>query len=70
MLRSGIMAKTTRRKTRKKGKMPRSSVSFPPEVQEELNHLAARRKVSVAWIVREAVDRYLASENPLFHQVK
>lgn len=64
------MTKTARPKTRKKGKMPRTSVSFPPEVQEELNRLAAKRKVSVAWIVREAVDRYLESENPLFHQAK
>jgi predicted transcriptional regulator len=62
--------KTTRPKTRKKGKMPRSSISFSAEVQEELASLAAKRKVSVAWIVREAVDRYLANENPLFHQVK
>lgn len=64
------MTKTARPKTHKKGKMPRTSVSFPPEVQEELNRLAAKRKVSVAWIVREAVDRYLESENPLFHQAK
>jgi predicted transcriptional regulator len=62
--------KTTRPKTRKKGKMPRSSISFSTEVQEELARLAEKRKVSVAWIVREAVDRYLANENPLFHQVK
>lgn len=56
--------KTTRVKARKKGKMPRTSVSFPPNVQESLNHLAVKRKVSVAWIVREAVDRYLKSEKP------
>ncbi len=64
------MTKTVRPKTRKKGKMPRTSVSFSAEVQEELNRLAEKRKVSVAWIVREAVDRYLASENPLFHQIQ
>jgi predicted transcriptional regulator len=62
--------KTTRPKARKKGKMPRTSVSFAPGVQEELNRLAVKRKVSVAWIVREAVDRYLASENPLFNQAQ
>jgi predicted transcriptional regulator len=50
--------------------MPRTSVSFSPEVQEELSRLAAKRKVSVAWIVREAVDRYLESENPLFHRTQ
>ena len=62
--------KTPQPKTRKKGKMPRTSVSFSPEVQEELNRLATKRKVSVAWIVREAVDRYLANEAPLFNQAQ
>jgi len=55
------MTKADRRKVRK-GKMPRSSVSFPREVQEQLNRLAAERKVSVAWVVRAAVDRYLERE--------
>jgi predicted transcriptional regulator len=64
------MTKTARAKTRKKAKMSRTSVSLSAEVQEELNRLAEKRKVSVAWIVREAVDQYLANENPLFHQVK
>jgi predicted transcriptional regulator len=64
------MTKTAQGKARKKGKMPRTSVSFPPEVQEELNRIATKRKVSVAWVIREAVDRYLGSENPLFHQAK
>ncbi len=62
--------KTTRRKTRKKGKMPRTSVSFPPEVQDALSRLADKRKVSVAWVIREAVDRYLANETPLFSQMQ
>lgn len=58
----------TKKPRGKKSKMPRSSVSFSESVQEELNRLALQKKVSVAWIIREAVDRYLAAENPLFHQ--
>lgn len=51
------MASATKRKRKKPGKMPRFSISFPPTTQEELNHLADKKKVSVAWIVRDAVDR-------------
>jgi hypothetical protein len=51
------------------GKMPRTTVSFPPEIQERLAKLAKQKKVSVAWIVRDAVERYLDSENPLFTSV-
>ncbi len=61
------MPKTQNTKRRRTGKMPRSSISFSAITQEELNRLAEKKKVSVAWIVREAVDRYLAAENPLFH---
>ena len=64
------MVKRTKPTTPKKGKMPRTSVSLPADVREELERTAARRKVSVAWVIREALDRYLASENPLFHQVQ
>jgi metal-responsive CopG/Arc/MetJ family transcriptional regulator len=42
----------------------RTSVSLPADAYQELEELAERKKVSVAWVVREAVDRYLASEHP------
>jgi len=51
-------------KTRgKKGKdtgMPRTSVSFPPDVYKTLEDLAARKKVSIGWVVRDACERYIA----------
>jgi hypothetical protein len=46
--------------------MPRASVSFPPEVYKYLEDLAAQKKVSIAWVVREAVEKYLADQFPLF----
>jgi hypothetical protein len=46
--------------------MPRASVSFPPEVYRSLEDLAAKKKVSIAWIVREAVEKYLVDQFPLF----
>lgn len=45
----------------------RASVSFPGEHYVELERLASRKKVSVAWVVRDAVDKYLAAQMPLFN---
>jgi len=44
----------------------RTTVSVPRQDYYELEVLAERKKVSVAWVVREAIDRYLHSEMPLF----
>lgn len=46
--------------------MPRASVSFPPEMYRVLEDLAAKKKVSIAWVVREAVEKYLGDQYPLF----
>lgn len=48
-------------------KSTRASVSFPPEVYEELEKLAAAKKVSLAWVVREAAEKYVADQWPLFN---
>lgn len=46
-------------------KKSRASISFPPEVYGELERLAAAKRVSLAWIVREAAEKYLADQWPL-----
>jgi predicted DNA-binding protein len=54
------------RVTKKQGfKTARASVSFPPNIYEELEKLAAAKKVSVAWVVREAAEKYVADQWPL-----
>ena len=40
----------------------RASISFPPAVYEVLEHLARQKKVSLAWVVRDAVERYIAEQ--------
>ncbi len=40
-------------------RMPRASVSFPADLYEALERIAKEKKVSVAWVVREAVERYV-----------
>ena len=43
----------------------RLSVSLSPEQHLELIEIANKNKVSVAWVVREAVDRLLKDDMPL-----
>jgi hypothetical protein len=53
----------------KGGAMPRASVTFPPELYKTLEGLARKKKVSIAWVVREAAEQYVAAECPLFRNV-
>lgn len=46
-------------------KSARISVSFPRDVYETIERLAKEKKVSVAWIVRDAAERYIADQWPL-----
>ena len=41
----------------------RASISFPPGMYEVLGQLACKKKVSLAWVVRDAVERYIAEQN-------
>ncbi|WP_084794173.1 CopG family transcriptional regulator [Pseudoponticoccus marisrubri] len=45
----------------------RLSVSLTEEQHAELLEIAEQNKVSVAWVVREAIERLLRDEQPLFH---
>lgn len=38
----------------------RASISFPPDIYESLEDLAKKKKVSLAWVVRDAAERYIA----------
>lgn len=49
-------------------KSSRASVSFEPEQYSLLEQIAEQKRVSVAWVVREAVDRYLTEQWPLFRE--
>ena len=41
----------------------RASVSFPPDMYKALEKLARQKKVSLAWVVRDAVERYIAVQH-------
>jgi predicted DNA-binding protein len=46
----------------------RATISFPPDVYETLETIAKEKKVSLAWVVREASEKYIADKWPLFKQ--
>ncbi len=46
----------------------RASISFPPEIYETLKGIAKEKKVSLAWVVREAAVLYIGAKTPLFSQ--
>jgi hypothetical protein len=48
------------------GRMVRASASFPRDLYRTLEQLARQKKVSVAWVVREAAEQYVAQQWPLF----
>ena len=43
----------------------RASISLPADQYELLKRLAEEKKVSIAWVVRDAVDHYLRDKWPL-----
>lgn len=42
----------------------RASISFPTTLYKALEDKARQKKVSLAWIVRDATERYIADEVP------
>ncbi len=48
----------------------RTSVSFPVALYRTLEELAAQKKVSVAWVIRDAAEKYVSDQWPLFDQRK
>lgn len=56
------------RKTDRQSRKPegassvRALISFPPDIYEVLKQLARQKKVSLAWVVRDAVEQYVAEQ--------
>jgi metal-responsive CopG/Arc/MetJ family transcriptional regulator len=43
----------------------RATISFPSDIYATLDEIAKQKKVSLAWVVREATEKYLADKWPL-----
>lgn len=44
----------------------RATVTFPSEIYQTLEDIARDKKVSLAWVVREASEQYIGDKWPLF----
>lgn len=61
-----MMTKANPLHSKNEPKSMRASVSFPRELYETLESIAKEKKVSVAWIVRDAAEKYVGDQWPLF----
>lgn len=43
---------------------PRISITFPPDLYRTLEVIARDKKVSLAWVVRDAAEKYIAEQKP------
>lgn len=48
----------------------RATISFPSDIYQTLENIARQKKVSLAWVVREAAEQYIANKWPLLATLK
>lgn len=53
------------RKATGKPRPTRASASLSPEIYSTLQDIAKQKKVSVAWVIRDAAEKYIAEQWPL-----
>lgn len=49
-------------------KTVRTSVTMSAEDHDELQRIARQKKVTLSWMIRHAVERFLEAESPLFRK--
>ncbi len=59
------MSAKRERKPTGKPRAIRVTASMPPEICETLQDIAKQKKVSVAWVIREAAEKYVADQLPM-----
>lgn len=60
--------KTRTAKSEPEAKTTRTSVSFPADLYGTLEALAKNKKVTVAWVIRDAAEKYVSEKWPLFER--
>jgi predicted DNA-binding protein len=61
-----VMTVKRGRKPTGKPRATRASASLPPELYATLKDIAKQKKVSVAWVIRDAAEKYIEEQWPLF----
>jgi len=46
----------------------RATVSIAPDTYQTIQAIAKQKKVSAAWVIRDAVDKYVAEQWPLLQR--
>lgn len=46
----------------------RATASLPPDTYQTLQDIAKQKKVSVAWVIRDAAEKYIADQWPLLER--
>ena len=59
------MAKQKKKHVEHRPSSIRATASLPPDVYQTLQDIAKHRKVSVAWVIRDAAEKYIADQWPL-----
>lgn len=57
----------TRKKSRRDRPKPRLSITLPHDQYDQIIALARKNRISTARVMREAVERLLRDDQPLFH---
>ena len=61
-------AQSKRQGTEPSERTVRASISFPEQQYQVLEKIAAENKVSLAWVVRDAINIYLKTKRTLLTQ--
>lgn len=59
------MAAKRGRKPAGKPRAKRVTASLPPDICESLQSIAKQKKVSFAWVIRDAAEKYVVEQWPL-----
>jgi len=46
----------------------RANASLPPDLYRTLRDIAKQKKVSIAWVMRDAAEKYVADQWPLLER--
>ena len=57
-----------RKKTKVQSAAVRASISFPSDIYQTLEVIAKEKKVSLAWVVRDAAEQYIGGKWSLFRK--
>lgn len=65
-----MIRERNKNEVRKGDSSVRASISFPSDLYRTLEGIAKKKKVSLAWVIRDAAEKYVEEQWPLFREQK